>query len=138
MSEVNIPLLRKMVEWVEEQDKLPVLEREWEQGEWVTDDNNLIAYNTTSYGQRNMMRIEANWCGTAYCIAGKIAADHMEADGLHLLDNDFLVDESGKEMCISDYAADKLGVFYDSRLFDAANTAEDVRRIAEYIAGEPL
>ena len=50
---VNIPLLRKAVEWVEEQNALPINVRVWNQRTWV--------YNSD--------------CGTTYCVAGKITHD---------------------------------------------------------------
>jgi hypothetical protein len=46
----------------------------------------------------------------------------------------------GKDIHVSQYAARELGLGPDqaARLFNGDNSIEDVRRIAEAIAGEPL
>ena len=124
-NEVNIPLLRKAVEWVETQAALPADESEWHQGAWV-------------WRREDQ---EHNTCGTAYCVAGYIG--QMLDD--QFKDNEWGVDKDGRPCHVAHFAADALGITYDrfglsanEDLFHADNTAEDVRRIAEQIAGERL
>jgi hypothetical protein len=54
--ELDVPLLRKAVEWVQTEAKRPVKESEWCQGEWRV------------FG-RDMGRT----CDTVYCVAGYVA-----------------------------------------------------------------
>lgn len=108
--EPNVPLLRKVVEWVEEQDRLPKSERVWNQ---------------------------IFWCGTTYCIAGKLALD----DGWQVLDSQSnTVHKGGLAAWPDDIAKNLLGLAIGdaSQLFDPDNTAADIRRIAEELAGERL
>lgn len=111
---VNIPLLRKAVEWVEEQDALPEDTRQWMQDVWgLSEDDRLMEYGH-SVG-----------CGTAYCVGGKIAEDA----GI-----DWSIQAAGH------VAGDLLGLtgLQADELFEPGNTAADIRRIAESIAGERL
>ena len=117
MSEVNIPLLRKAVEWVEEQDRLPEQQRQWNQWNFVELESD---------------RIDGG-CGTAYCVAGYIGA---------LVDarftNTSLIETEDGAMHVADVAEDALGLPDRHGLFQCNNTAADIRRIAEGIAGERL
>jgi hypothetical protein len=105
-SEVNIPLLRKAVEWAEAEAAKPEGGL-WDQSWYITDDNA---------------------CGTSYCIAGWVNVQNG-AEGY-----DQITDTSA--------AAESLGIPVwrgeDGHLFDGGNSIEDVRRIAEEIAGERL
>lgn len=125
---VNVPLLRKMVEWVEEQEKLTE-GREWWQGFWATD---------TSRGTFIELVDSKSYCGTAFCVAGKLAYD----DGWKpkwLPDGEaYEVTRDGETKEIAGVAAGLLGIAPDTRLFDANNTAAVIRRIAEDITGERL
>lgn len=114
MSEVNVPLLRKMVEWVEEQEKLTE-GREWYQP-------TIIAHSVMLGLSRD------NYCGTVYCVAGKVAVDNGWTNSM------------GDPTAAIDYAESCLGLKHipDHGLFVRDNTAEDIRRIAEDIAGEKL
>lgn len=140
MSEVNIPLLRKVVEWVEEQEALTE-GRVWYQEAWLADasDEELSSLNDAYVS-----------CGTVYCVAGKIALDAgwrimHTADGRI---NDWTVEKDGMQMEVRSVAARELGLeadvlVYDpstdvERLFEASNSAARVRAVAEDIAGEPL
>lgn len=125
---VNIPLLRKAVEWAEAEAAKPVELCQWEQGVWQTTPE-------TQVWARNRLidkpQINDQWviraaaktedCGTCYCIAGYVEVLHdLPARG--------------------DKAAELLGISRGAAfsLFDGDNTIEDVRRIAESIAGERL
>lgn len=138
-TQVNIPLLRKGVEWVEEQAKLSWVEgRAWWQDNWQTPKQYVegFALMTTPPGHMSDFDRIAAGCGTAYCFAGYIGqlldpryAESTWVDGLH----------------VSSFAARALGLEAGpdpsaeaNRLFRATNTAEDIRRVAEEIAGEPL
>lgn len=120
MSDFNLPLLRKAVEWAESEARKPVEESEWSQ----------LYFETPGW------KIDRA-CSTAYCIAGYIA--HVIAN-----DDDRMYGDT------EDFVARSLlGISYDDAwdpceeggLFRAGNSIEDVRRIAEQIArkyGEEL
>lgn len=117
----NIPLLRKAVEWVEAQDALPEHERQWLQAMYV-----LPAEAPGTW----LARLRATYnrpasCGTCYCVAGKIQHD---------------LTGSENEVTARRVAMEALGLTDDQAfaLFAGGNTAADVRRIAEDIAGERL
>lgn len=131
---LNIPLLRKGVEWVEEQEALPVMTRQWMQDMWVTSEEDRVACLTGETG-----------CGTAYCLAGWVAMQKYP----ELAEIDFAW-VNGKYLRSSDVAAEELGLpgygvapeQYETsclhKLFSPHNTAADIRRIAEELAGEKL
>lgn len=130
-AEPNVPLLRKVVEWVEWQDKLDQKdpERTWNQLVWA------------AYGESVEME-----CGTAYCVAGMVVQnagykfsmdpDHPFRDAEGCFDPA----EPKKIYPISIMAAKILGLAeYEAQdLFQAQNSATDIRRTAELIAGERL
>ena len=133
-------LLKEVVEWVEWQDTLEPGERAWVQDDWVT------------------LRPETNHCGTAYCVAGYIGAKYAP----EAFARDSVGYVNGESMHVSQFAEQMLGTspavmvdtpISDSRaenyfdgyhnkyvydLFEASNTAEDIRALAEIMAGEPL
>jgi hypothetical protein len=121
----NIPLLRKAVEWVEEQDKLET-NREWYQGGWFE----------RSLGERSG---GDHFCDTAYCLAGWVA---LQAGWTPVFETDStsLVERNGVIAITEAVAARELGL--DSMpamwLFAASNSAERIRYMAERIAGEKL
>lgn len=122
---INVPLLRKTVEWVEEQEKLDPLtnpERIWNQQHW---------YWEQSFG----CELD-NWsCNSVMCIAGKIAIDAgWEPEGESMMSRDDLM------LPAAHIASLELGLSNSqaTRLFDGDNNAESIRRIAEEIAGERL
>lgn len=123
---INIPLLRKTVEWVEEQDTLSPRtnpERVWNQRTW---------YESIALGDI----FGLGWsCGTAMCFAGKVAieAGWEPVGQSHVKRGEVL-------MHIDDAARLELGISENDSeyLFEGDNTAEDIRRIAENIAGERL
>lgn len=108
MTKVNVPLLRKAVEWVEEQDAIPG--GSWDQSVYVS-----------TYAP----------CGTVYCVAGYVG---------QLTDPRFKDTEQVNGLHVETVASKALGLteFQARELFDEDNSAPDVRRIAERIAGEKL
>jgi hypothetical protein len=134
----NIPLLRKAVEWVEYQASLPMIDREWEQARYITKPDlrarMLIEVNHDRedfeqyYPQLAAIK---NHCGTAYCVAAYIGQMYNE---------EYKYSDQIGDQHVSQYAMGLLGIDGDDAhaLFMGDNTAADVRRIAERIAGEPL
>lgn len=117
-TQVNIPLLRKAVEWAEAEAAKPEWAREWDQGAWWVD----ARFDT------------ARDCKTAFCIAGWTCfADGADRDPRF---TSILADGTQ----VSTYAAHALGLteVQAAALFDGGNQIADVRRIAEDIAGERL
>lgn len=118
---VNVPLLRKAVEWVEEQALLPMHLREWDQ---------------------------AHWCGTRCCVAGWVALhegwSRTKLESVVTKDGrSRTVDEvASKALGLTEPQAIGLflGTIVEDEDFkvDAWHTATEVRRVAEEIAGEPL
>ena len=128
---VNVPLLRKAVEWAEAEAAKPIELSEWEQGAYVADKESQDIWRRqyASKGEappvdewHGRLALKAPECGTCYCIAGYVA--QMQGD----LSNTSVL------------AATTLGLTEDQAddLFHDDNTIEDVRRIAESIAGERL
>lgn len=123
IPKVNVPLLRKAVEWVEEQAALPVETRTWFQGDWVVTEARRLRDHGHSAG-----------CGTSYCVAGWVASQAYPelADSQSALVGD-------EVLYTSEVAAELLGLTsYDHTLFWGGNSAADIRRIAEELAGEKL
>lgn len=129
MTEVNVPLLRKAVEWVEEQDKLPLEKRAWVQEFFILREAARESVADAEYE----IGFEPG-CGTAYCVAGYI--------GQMLRPNTFRDNEFDlfHDQHVSDFAAEALGISWEDseELFAGDNSAEDIRRIAERIAGQKL
>lgn len=124
MSEFNLPLLRKAVEWAESEARKPQADSEWYQDHF--------AVSGEAIGRS---------CGTAYCIAGWIAhqagshrieLDSIDGDGSAMVAQELLGITHEDAWC---------GGFYEGGLFAAGNSIEDVRLVAETIArryGEEL
>lgn len=140
-DQVNIPLLRKAVEWAEAEAAKPdPASREWFQGSWVTYGRALAedlvedAYGEGKVDEDSMgamVEALAPHCGTAYCIAGYIGQS---------LDERYKTTDLVDGVHVSTFAEQALGAPHREvvRLFDGGNTIKDVRRIAEDIAGERL
>lgn len=137
--EVNIPLLRKAVEWVEQEAAKPAIDREWFQGAWVSTPEDLaheladgLARSVDVYAVSEALEPH---CGTAFCLAGYVG---------QMLDARYAAVDTVDGVHVSDFAAVALGVDHEPGegeripLFHSENTAADVRRIAESIAGERL
>ena len=126
MSDVNVPLLRKAVEWVETEATKPIATREWYQRSWRRSDGSMVLNEEDEY---------VSHCGTAYCVAGYVG-QMLQPQFQHSQ----WAELDGKSVHVADFASEALGLTGDEseRLFHYDNTAQDVRRIAEKIAGEPL
>jgi hypothetical protein len=131
----NIPLLRKSVEWVESQAALPEIDREWDQARYICQPDMrarvLIDQRSMSTDYYQLLSALQNHCGTTYCVAGYIGqlederyCHHDMVNGIH----------------VAEFAQKQLGLTEGQSqwLFSGENTAADVRRIAESIAGEAL
>lgn len=138
----NIPLLRKGLEWVEWQDTLPMIDSEWNQGDFYI--NPEVKAFTLVAGERyrgdhrlTMLEIEAlsarvaPHCGSAYCFAGYIG---------QLEDVRYARSDVVNEVHVGEFAQERLGITDEQAeyLFSADNTASDIRAICEEIAGETL
>lgn len=114
----DIPLLRKVVEWAEEEAAKPPAESRWYQSNWATELS----------------------CGTAFCIAGKVVSDayagRAELVPVHALSDAFELRLGGVRLNWHEQGRDLLGLDDDQayRLFDEHNTIADVRALAEEIA----
>lgn len=134
---INVPLLRKAVEWVEEQAALPAIDCHWHQAAYVQSPHarafgllKSVGFPAETRTVENLTKV-AKHCGTAYCVAGYIG---------QLLDDRYVTCEQVDGVHVGDFAARQLGLdqFRADELFDGSNTAADVRRIAEKFAGEVL
>lgn len=129
---VDVPKLRKLVEWVEEQDVLAESDRVWDQELWFHQDHISVA--------RAIENKYDPYCGTSMCAAGKLAFD----DGWKpVFDSSGHCDRASKdgvEKYFSQIGAEILGLDdgHSRSLFNANNSAGDIRAIAEDYAGERL
>lgn len=132
---LNVPLLRKAVEWVEEQDALDLsvahhqallegspsyehdhgTDRWWNQQTWL----------------------KASDCGTAMCLAGFVVT---LAGYEPTYDAAYCALPGKYKVTVSDTAQQLLGLsdLQAGRLFAPNNTAADIRELAEAYAGEKL
>lgn len=141
----NVPLLRKAVEWVEQEARKPAIDREWVQADYVLPPA-LHALHLVPLGPATeriaMAEQVAPHCGTAFCVAGYIGQllddRYQTSDEINEPDDE-LADSWG-DVHVEAFATRALGLteHQANRLFCGTNTAEDVRRIAEDIAGEAL
>ncbi len=127
---INIPLLRKAVEWVEEQAALPREGSAWNQESWMS---------------KPVEESDGGYCNTAMCIAGAIShwAGWKPVWVDTQVENRYYADSAikdGVEKAIEVIAADELGLEYGEKdyLFRASNDAASIRSVAERIAGEAL
>jgi hypothetical protein len=136
----NIPLLRKAVEWVEEQEALPWIDRNWWQGDYYVDPlfwatimvcTSANGKYRTASAQRRAAQLVAPHCGSAYCVAGKIGAD---------LDERYATSQVVDGVHVAAVAREALGLDDGQAqlLFAGSNKAADIRRLAEEFAGQPL
>lgn len=123
---IDVPLLRKAVEWVEAEAQKEWRDREWIQGSWF-----MVRESDTGF------------CGTACCVAGWVAMQDesvtMEV-GPYGEPTDRVTTSGGHTMHVAEYARDRLGLeeWEADVLFSGANDAEDIRHLAEQFVGDEL
>lgn len=141
---VNVPLLRKAVEWAETEATIPEIDREWAQDVWHHSAANKardLAYTflcdmtskeRTPGEQLDIRQVSSRlepMCKTSYCIAGWICHEAGIAPTT--------VDERDEFDWVEN-ANRLLGIDRAYGLYSGGNSIEAIRFIAEYIAGEPL
>lgn len=123
LPELNVPLLRKSVEWAEAESKRPPLDCEWNQSFW--------GFKTS--------------CGTQYCLAGHVLQeagyDFVYGAGARIAM--YSLSPTGAQGDFSERAADLVGLsrWEASMLFSSENSIEDIKLIANTIlerAGDKL
>jgi len=150
-DDIDIPLLRKVVEWAETEEKL-TKDREWFQGAWVREETFPIA--ATAYQSGDVASQTTPWCKTTMCIAGKIALDAgwkpmmsrdpRDREDTGVMDGSaFYADfatKDGASREIRSIAVEELDITLREafKLFEGGNDAADIRTFAEEIAGERL
>ena len=131
---LNVPLLRKVVSWVLEQDQLAEVDRQWNQESWAVLDRGLLARLEATRDKLDPM------CGTSMCAAGKIA--QLEGWDFEFPNTDIAYEgieyatKDGVTERISIIARDALGLEVDRYgdgppLFDGSNSAKDIENIAK-------
>lgn len=132
MSEVNVPLLRKAVEWAEAEAQKPAELCEWDQRYYslptveqyrLNDEGDPGHEEELDFTRRTLGKSPK--CGACFCIAGY---------------TQYVTTGSLNHITAFDAAQAALGITRNEarELFFAGNTIEDVRRISEAIAGEKL
>lgn len=159
---VNIPLLRKCVEWAEVEHARGPLSQ-WNQACWAEPFESVVwarvydearqEYPEATYEElsditdKTVKAWEVPTCGTAYCVAGYAAmvSGLTDEHGIEL-NTDAVRDVLGEDAADidlhswEDVGRTLLGLtkFQAGWLFNGDNTIERVRDIAEEIAGERL
>lgn len=141
---IDIALLRKTLDWaLDEHRKAQRGEQsEWEQGEWLSSISDVAAWKLAdSMDIADAMAKVARLglptaCGTACCIAGKIALDAGYRPSYDT-GATALVDVAGQQRMVGDVAAELLGTTYRmvENLFYGHNTIYDLYRIAGELTG---
>lgn len=140
---IDIPLLRKAVEWVEEQEKLPTMKRTWYQGSWGRKEFDQIQLFLDRTEQEEM-----DYCGTNLCLAGHIAVltgwdIQYKWRGYGNFTYAVEAEKNGETVDIQDIAINELGATVDDlhmihNLFHGENDAVAIREAAEHLVGERL
>lgn len=136
--EVNVPLLRKSVEWAEAEAAKGHLLSEWYQGQWVVKNPATYEFLDGPLESTGGRYTKSPECGTCFCIAGFTVANELGEEAVaEMMQNPY---SNPYGVFVNESAANLLGLNPQqaSRLFDACNDIEDVRAIAEEIAGERL
>ena len=141
VSSVNIPLLRKSVEWAEAEAVKPWRFRQWNQQDWLKSSKDFWGQTRDAFGRfiRGGKRLQKDpSCGTCCCIAGWVALEAGAQEIPHM--PGMCQTPDGELRVVAELARKELGLSYQqgSHLFNADNTIKDIRRIAEAIAGERL
>ena len=134
MRTLNVPMLRKGVDWVMEQNELADEDREWDQESWAFLDRPARAAMAAQDRHDPM-------CCTSMCFAGYVAyitgwtfefPNGLRMEGAEVARKDGRVDSiatiAKRELGITDEQGDSL--------FNASNDADDIRYIAEVIVME--
>lgn len=134
MTDVDVPLLRKAVEWAEAEAAKPAEECGWYQASYVMPVRHGDGSPVAFFGEDDSMILkseEINGCGTAFCIAGWV---YWQATGAIVLDS------LGRAPDVDTFARKALGITsaQASDLFSGCNSIDRVRSVAEEIAGERL
>lgn len=133
----NVPALRKLSEWVTNQESLTE-GREWLQSAWIVSDGQRFV------ADRRAEMASGMWsCGTAMCVAGKVALDAgWNPVWSHNIEWSSSVDVTDGNVIrqVDDVAQEILGLTWDqaAELFRGSNDAERIRTLAEEYAGERL
>lgn len=138
-STVNVPLLRKGIEWAEAEDRARTDTKpsQWDQTSWVGG----APIDELSYDEMvSSVKLTEMECGTTCCIAGWIGfltlrpGEYINGVGTIFNENNVRV-----EHC-SDRAQRELGLDNQQAwdLFYRSHDIESVRTLAESIAGERL
>lgn len=137
---VNIPLLRKAVEWAEAEAAKPWELCEWYQGWFKTPASEVSEGAWVDDRYVTNAQVKAPSCGTCFCIAGWITEQTLPSELTLHKDGFLLLDPNGLTVTdAEEFASKQLGLDAGRHpLFNGGNTIEDVRRIAESIAGEAL
>lgn len=111
---VDVPLLRKGVDWVLEQNARDLDESEWDQETWRIDGETI---------DRS--------CGTAYCLAGYVC----HVSGLEWI-SDLHVVHQGRAVSPGNAARSLLGLTAREAgvMFAGRRTAQEIVKLAEYVA----
>ena len=131
--EVNIPLLRKAVEWAEFEAAQPAIDCHWNQGWFVLKPQDVAADLLDSCESYEASHLDAlaPHCETTYCIAGYVG---------QLLNPAYAKNDTVRGVHVAEFARRELGISQGDAewLFEGSHTIEEVRSVAEHIAGEKL
>lgn len=115
---LDVPLLRKVVEWAEAEAARPIEECEWNQELWAVAG----------------VEIERT-CGTAFCVAGKLISDADGADSLNALSGVGCIQRGAELLGVSSQDVWSQGRYDEPQgLFAPGNTIADVRAEAAELA----
>jgi len=134
MTEVNVPLLRKTLEWAhgEWQKKRRGEVSEWDQAVWMASTAALHGYDAKVFEAFKA----GTACGTTCCIAGKVALDAGWHHGFrsHLGGT---VYREGEYRSTESVAMELLGLDSDTafRLFNGVNSIYSLYAVAAEITG---
>lgn len=139
-TDLNVPLLRKAVEWAEAEAAKPREFCEWYQDTWASENEGFFDYYDENDTYQTYVKDPS--CGTCFCIGGYVA--HQTLQPGERIDHSFIYRGDEEIESIAVRAARELGIVTTPEragylaLFAAGNTIEDVRRHAEELAGERL
>lgn len=137
----NVPLLRKMVEWVEEEAvNAGLRDKSWDQSVWVHFVREIARDSLGRFTSQSVGQV----CRTNCCVAGNVAITMGTLVFKSRLANEpaFVKDDQGRYWEIEVFAADQLGLNEkEKEMFAGNNGANSIRAYAEMAAdriGETL